>query len=290
MATHGSLLSYVSLHRYPCPRDRPRPQRAQRAAERPTGCNHFAQQREEIAKQRRALLSAFGFVAVRGGLDRFDRRPDLPTSGPDTRQNTGKAGFGRRILATWRCPADDLERHRTERPLPQSVRLPTLRSTLLPKSHSARSGLEYLCSQRPARISGEHGWRTQMKHMTRACSVLVVTAFGWVAAAAPALAQNAPQCVVSGSPPAGWGFNSIGYIQIASGSSCRFSVNITGEILSSAVSQNPAHGTLQQLDAASFVYTSQAGYNGSDTFAVQATGKSPTSSGVSVITINASLQ
>ena len=168
--------------------------------------------------------------------------------------------------------------------------LPTLQSALLPKSHSARSGLEYLCSQRPARISGEHGWRTQMKHMTRACSVLVVTAFGWVAAAAPALAQSAPQCVVSGSPPAGWGFNSIGYIQIASGSSCRFSVNITGEILSSAVSQNPAHGTLQQLDAASFVYTSQAGYNGSDTFAVQATGKSPTSSGVSVITINASLQ
>jgi hypothetical protein len=122
LATHGSLLSYVSLHRYPCPRDRPRLQRAQRAAQRPTGCNHFAQQREEIAKQRRALLSAFGIVAVRGGLDRFDRRPDLPTSGPDTRQNTGKAGFGRRILATWRCPADDLERHRTERPLPHSVR------------------------------------------------------------------------------------------------------------------------------------------------------------------------
>ena len=129
-----------------------------------------------------------------------------------------------------------------------------------------------------------------MTHMTRACSVLIGAALGLVAAAAPALAQNAPQCVVSGSAPAGWGFNSIGYIEIASGGSCLFTVNITGEILSSSVSQNPAHGTLQQLDVSSFVYTSQAGYRGGDSFSVQATGKSPTSSGTSVITINASLQ
>jgi Bacterial Ig domain len=108
--------------------------------------------------------------------------------------------------------------------------------------------------------------------------------------AAPAFAQNAPQCVVSGSPPAGWGFNSIGYIEIASGGSCMFSVNIGGEILGSSVSQNPAHGTLQQLDVSSFVYTSEAGYRGRDTFSVQATGKSPTSSGTSVITISATLQ
>src|SRR3954464_3357874 len=92
---------------------------------------------------------------------------------------------------------------------------------------------------------------------------------GLVAVAAPALAQNAPQCVVSGSPPAGWGFNSVGYIEIASGSSCVFSVNITGEVTSSSVSQNPAHGTLQQLNVSSFVYTSEAGYRGSDTFSVQ---------------------
>jgi hypothetical protein len=109
-------------------------------------------------------------------------------------------------------------------------------------------------------------------------------------AAVPAFAQNAPQCVVSGSPPAGWGFNSIGYIMIASGGSCMFAVNITGEILSSSVAQNPEHGTLQQLDASSFVYTSLAGYSGGDTFSVQATGTSQTGSGTSVITINATLQ
>lgn len=129
-----------------------------------------------------------------------------------------------------------------------------------------------------------------MIHMIRACSVLMMAALGLVVAAAPALAQNAPQCVVSGSPPAGWGFNSIGYIEIASGGSCMFSLNTTGEILSSSASQNPAHGTLQQINLSSFLYTSEAGYRGGDVFSVQATGKSQTSSGTSVFTINATLQ
>jgi len=124
----------------------------------------------------------------------------------------------------------------------------------------------------------------------RVASTLIMAALGCLVAASTAFAQNAPQCVVSGSPPAGWGSNSIGYIEIASGGSCMFSVNITGEILSSNVSQNPAHGSLQQLNASSFVYTSETGYRGRDTFSVQATGKSQTSSGTSVITINATLQ
>ena len=64
-----------------------------------------------------------------------------------------------------------------------------------------------------------------MTHVIRVCSVLISAALGLVVAA-PAFAQNAPQCVVSGSPPAGWGFNSIGYIQIVSGESCLFAVNI----------------------------------------------------------------
>jgi Bacterial Ig domain len=129
-----------------------------------------------------------------------------------------------------------------------------------------------------------------MTRMIRMCSTVIVAALGLVAAGAPTRAQNAPQCVVSGSPPAGWGFNSIGYIEIASGGSCMFPVNITGEILSSSVSQNPAHGTLQQLNVSSYVYTSAAGYRGRDTFSVQATGKSQTSSGTSIFTINATLQ
>jgi hypothetical protein len=129
-----------------------------------------------------------------------------------------------------------------------------------------------------------------MTYMTKTRLVLIAAVLGMATPAAPALAQNAPQCVVSGSPPAGWGFNSIGYIEIASGSSCLFAVNINGEILSSSVSQTPANGTLQQLDLSSFLYTSQAGYRGSDTFSIQATGKGQTSSGSSVITINATLR
>jgi hypothetical protein len=41
----------------------------------------------------------------------------------------------------------------------------------------------------------------------------------------PSSAQNAPQCPMSGSS-SDWGFNSTGYIMIASGGSCLFSVNI----------------------------------------------------------------
>ena len=129
-----------------------------------------------------------------------------------------------------------------------------------------------------------------MTDIKRMRLVLVAAMLGMAALAAPALAQNAPQCVVSGSPPAGWGFNSIGYIEIASGSSCLFTVNINGEIVSSSVSQTPANGTLQQLDLSSFLYTSQAGYKGGDTFSIQATGRSQSSSGSSVITINATLR
>ena len=129
-----------------------------------------------------------------------------------------------------------------------------------------------------------------MTYMMRTRLVLIAVVLGMVALAAPALAQNAPQCVVSGSAPAGWGFNSIGYIEIASGSSCLFAVNINGEIFSSSVSQTPANGTLQQLDLSSFLYTSQTGFRGRDTFSVQATGRSQSSSGSSVITINATLR
>lgn len=123
-----------------------------------------------------------------------------------------------------------------------------------------------------------------MAPTVRACSVLIVGALGLVIAAAPATAQGSVQCVVSGCAPAGRGFNSVGYIEIASGTSCMFSVNITGEISSSAVSQNPAHGTLQQIDRSSFLYTSEAGYSGRDAFSVQANGRSQTGSG------NATLQ
>ena len=128
-----------------------------------------------------------------------------------------------------------------------------------------------------------------MKHILQARSVLVAGTLVLVAVATPALAQNAPQCPVSGTP-SDWGINSVGYIQINSGGSCLFSLNVRGEILSSSVSQRPAHGRLQRINRASYVYRSNAGYRGSDAFSVQATGKGPYGSGTSIITVNATLQ
>ena len=128
-----------------------------------------------------------------------------------------------------------------------------------------------------------------MKHIMQARSVLLAGALLLVAVATPALAQNASQCPVSGTP-SDWGINSVGYIQVNSGGSCLFSLNVRGEILSSSASQRPAHGRLQRIDRASYVYRSNAGYRGSDTFSVRATGKGPYGSGTSIITINASLQ
>jgi hypothetical protein len=129
----------------------------------------------------------------------------------------------------------------------------------------------------------------QMKHMVQAGSVLIAGVLGLAAVATPALAQNTQQCPMSGSP-SDWGVNSFGYIMLNSGGSCLFSLNVRGEILSSNVSQRPSHGRLQRIDRASYVYTSRAGYSGSDTFSVRATGKGPYGSGTSIITINATLQ
>jgi hypothetical protein len=128
-----------------------------------------------------------------------------------------------------------------------------------------------------------------MTHVMRTSSRLAAAALGLAVAAAPAFAQTARQCVVSGTPST-WGADSTGNIAIASGGGCLFSLKMNGEVLSSSVSQKPAHGTLQQTNVSSFVYKSQAGYRGNDTFSVKATGKSRLGSGTSIITINATLQ
>jgi len=59
---------------------------------------------------------------------------------------------------------------------------------------------------------------------------------------------------------------------------------------SSSISQKPAHGTLKKLNISTYQYTAKAGYKGTDTFAVEVTGKSPTASGTSVITMNVTVQ
>jgi hypothetical protein len=102
-------------------------------------------------------------------------------------------------------------------------------------------------------------------------------------------AQAASECPASGTL-SDWGVNSTGYFNVASGGTCLFPIRMQGAVSSSSVSQKPAHGTLKKLNVSTFEYTAKAGYKGPDSFAVKATGKGPTASGTSVITMNATVQ
>ena len=89
---------------------------------------------------------------------------------------------------------------------------------------------------------------------------------------------------------ANWGENATGDIDIAAGESCLYAIKIRGTVSSSDISQKPSHGKLKKLDASSYQYTAKAKYKGSDTFVIKATGKGPTASGTSVITVNATIK
>ncbi|MGJ5132959.1 Ig-like domain-containing protein [Bradyrhizobium oligotrophicum] len=123
------------------------------------------------------------------------------------------------------------------------------------------------------------------------CSTAVLLA---LVAAAPISASLSPARAASECPASGslsdWGINSTGYFNVASGGSCLFPIRIAGVMKSSSISQKPAHGTLKKLNISTFQYTAKAGYKGPDSFAVTATGKGPTASGTSVITMNATVQ
>lgn len=103
------------------------------------------------------------------------------------------------------------------------------------------------------------------------------------------VAEAASECPASGTL-SDWGINSTGYFDVASGGTCLFPIRMQGSVSSSAISQKPAHGTLKRLNVSTFQYTAKTGYKGPDSFAVRATGKGPTASGTSVITMNATVQ
>ena len=89
---------------------------------------------------------------------------------------------------------------------------------------------------------------------------------------------------------ADWGENSTADISVVSGGSCQFPIRMAGAMSSSEISQKPAHGKLKRLNISTYEYTAKARYKGSDTFAIKATGKGPTASGTSVITVHATIQ
>ena len=115
---------------------------------------------------------------------------------------------------------------------------------------------------------------------------LVVGATSSMSASPALAASDCPKLVEL----ADWGQNSTGDISVAAGESCLFPITMRGTVTSSAIFQKPAHGKLKKLDASSYQYTAKAKYRGSDAFAIKATGKGPTASGTSVITVNASIK
>lgn len=121
----------------------------------------------------------------------------------------------------------------------------------------------------------------------KAIALAIIVAIPTLVSLSPA--QAASECPATGTL-SGWGVNSTGYFTVASGGTCLFPIRMDGVVSSSSVSQKPAHGTLKRLNISTYEYTAKAGYKGSDVFAIQATGKGPTSSGTSVITANATVQ
>jgi hypothetical protein len=115
---------------------------------------------------------------------------------------------------------------------------------------------------------------------------LVVT-FAGLQSASPAPA--APECALL-MELADWGENPTGDVSIASGESCQFSLKMRGTVTASDILQKPARGKLKKLSATSYEYKAKAKYKGSDSFSIKATGKGPTASGASVITVNATIK
>ena len=130
-----------------------------------------------------------------------------------------------------------------------------------------------------------------MKTRTRtSCKVVTLALISGMAGAMPVSAAPAVSDCSASTTLANWGENASGDIDIASGESCLFPIKIRGAVASSEISQKPVHGKLKKLDTSSYRYTAKARYKGSDSFAIKATGKGPTASGTSVITINATVK
>jgi hypothetical protein len=103
------------------------------------------------------------------------------------------------------------------------------------------------------------------------------------------LARAASDCSISVAL-VDWGENSTTYIDLAPGGSCLFPIRIRGTVSSSDIWQKPVRGKLKKLDITNYEYKAKAKYRGEDTFVIKVTGKGPTVSGTSVITVRATIK
>lgn len=105
-----------------------------------------------------------------------------------------------------------------------------------------------------------------------------------------AQARAQTQCPVIGSAST-WGFPANGYFDVSPGGACLFSLNIDGEILSATIATPPSNGSLNMVNVSTYTYTPNAGFTGTDVFAIAATGRELGGpAGTSVITMNATVR
>ena len=115
---------------------------------------------------------------------------------------------------------------------------------------------------------------------------LIVGATALMSASSALAAPECPKLVGL----ADWGEDSTSDISVASGASCLFAIPMRGTVNSSDILQKPTHGKLKKLNPASYEYRAKAKYRGSDTFAIKATGQGTTTSGTSIITVQATIK
>ena len=104
--------------------------------------------------------------------------------------------------------------------------------------------------------------------MKRSLAILALPAFLF---AAPAFAQS--MCVVAGNQPI-MGANMTADFDVAAGKSCMYDIRPRGTLTSAAVTQPPQNGTIKMVDKDTISYEPKAGFHGTDSFAITATGKS----------------
>lgn len=118
----------------------------------------------------------------------------------------------------------------------------------------------------------------------------IATTLALIAFFVTAQARAQTQCPVIGSAST-WGFPATGYFDVSAGGACLFSLNINGEILSAQIARAPSNGSLNMVNVSTYTYTPNAGFTGTDAFAIEATGNEiggPV--GTSVITMNATVR
>jgi hypothetical protein len=96
---------------------------------------------------------------------------------------------------------------------------------------------------------------------------------------------RAAECNVAASPSS-WGTSMSGTFEVADGDSCSYGIRIAGTFNSSRIARPAQHGSVRMIDVSTFEYRSHDRYAGPDSFAIEANGTGPTSSGTSLVTLN----